>query len=202
MKDNNKHENWEWENFNSESIPQEYQSEGCQSEECQIEECQSEEYFIGGDRFELLSAYLDSELCPKQRQEVEHWLEVDPCIQEMHSRLLKLRQAMTSFETIPIPETQSSEELCQSVFEAIDEGKRKRKLWLIGAGAIAAVVVGAVASIFEPFSSPRLQFAKESEPLLIGINHPPIEFAQHNSNPSSDSLNIPLNRPLFDVIEN
>ena len=52
-------------------------------------------------RFELLSAYIDNEVTPEERQLVAHWLMHDSTTQQMYQRLLRLRQAI---RTAPVPE--------------------------------------------------------------------------------------------------
>ena len=52
-------------------------------------------------RFELLSAYIDDEVTPEERQLVAHWLMHDSNTQQMYQRLLRLRQAI---RTAPVPE--------------------------------------------------------------------------------------------------
>lgn len=44
------------------------------------------------DRYEWLSAYIDDELAPHDRQRVEHWLATDPNYQASYQRLMKMRQ--------------------------------------------------------------------------------------------------------------
>lgn len=44
------------------------------------------------DRYEWLSAYIDDELAPPDRQRVEHWLATDPAYQASYRRLMKMRQ--------------------------------------------------------------------------------------------------------------
>ncbi|MFK8182093.1 MAG: anti-sigma factor [Phormidesmis sp.] len=48
-------------------------------------------------KFELLSAYIDSEVSEEERQLVEGWLVSDPQMQKQYETQLKLSQAMKSF---------------------------------------------------------------------------------------------------------
>ena len=59
-------------------------------------------------RFELLSAYLDGEVSPAERQQVQQWLDTDPEIQQLYVKLLRLQQ---SVPRIPVPSSGSSSEI-------------------------------------------------------------------------------------------
>ncbi|NJR50905.1 MAG: Fis family transcriptional regulator [Leptolyngbyaceae cyanobacterium CSU_1_3] len=132
------------------------------------------------DRFELLSAYLDGEVTAAERKQVEEWLSTDATVQQLHSRLLKLRQGFRSLP-VPVP-SQPVEATVQQVFARID---RQPKLSLVWSGtAIAALFVGAV-TIFSPIgrspipemaSQPSIQTPQErpmsSEGLLVALDRP------------------------------
>ena len=60
-------------------------------------------YPINKCTFELLSAYLDGEVTPTQRKEVQELLAQDPEAQGLYRRLLALRQEINS---LPIPQPQ------------------------------------------------------------------------------------------------
>lgn len=136
-----------------------------------------------GDRFELLSAYLDGEATAAERQQVQQWLDTDPQIQALYRRLLALRQAM---QALPIPVAAiSAEELSQKVL-----GRENRRKWkrtaLVGGGAIAAVAVTIFSGLLAGNQAPSLrlaetpereeQVAAETETLTIAINRPIIEI--------------------------
>jgi anti-sigma factor RsiW len=130
------------------------------------------------DRFELLSAYLDGEVSPAERRQVESWLATDPVVQKLYDRLLRLRQGMT---TLPIPPSpQPVEETVQAVLARVD--RRPRNLLFLGGTAIAALFIGAVSSVM-PGDGPLLpqlarsnQPAQTAEPLMIALDHPVIEI--------------------------
>ena len=131
---------------------------------------------FGRDRFELLSAYLDGEVTAKERQQVQEWLENDPQMQQLYVRLLRLRQGM---QYLPAPPTQqSSSQLSEAVFQKIDRRGRWRQGLLVG-GGIAAVVIGAIASLTD---APVLQIASRStvknnpKELAIALNRPAVEI--------------------------
>jgi predicted anti-sigma-YlaC factor YlaD len=95
------------------------------------------------DRFELLSAYLDGEVTPDQRRQVEQWLANDPKVQNMHRRLLMLREG---FRTMPAPATALPvEQTIDKVFAKID--RRSRFQVLTGGGAMAAAAAAMVAAV-------------------------------------------------------
>jgi anti-sigma factor RsiW len=132
------------------------------------------------DRFELLSAYLDGEVTAAERRQVEDWLQTDPVVQRLYSRLLKLRQGMRTLP-IPAPE-QSAEQAAQQVFSRLD---RRPKIALAWAGvAIAATFVGVLSNVFSSgYQSPAPQVADfpavpdvSTTALMIAVDRPVIEI--------------------------
>jgi predicted anti-sigma-YlaC factor YlaD len=133
-------------------------------------------------RFELLSAYLDGEVTPAERKQVQEWLDTDPQTQKLYTRLLRLRQEI---DNIPIaPVASPSTQLSDQVFDRLDRQSRKKRIVVISGAAIATVVIGAISSLFFGNKSPIFQVAenplipieKDSEPLQIALNHPIIEI--------------------------
>ncbi|MBD2056532.1 zf-HC2 domain-containing protein [Oculatella sp. FACHB-28] len=132
------------------------------------------------DRFELLSAYLDGEVTAAERRQVEGWLQNDPTVQRLYSRLLRLRQGMQSLP-IPAPE-QSAEQAAEQVFSRLS---RRPKIALAWAGvAIAATFVGVLSNVFSPgYQSPAPQVAEfpdvpdvSTTALMIAVDRPVIEI--------------------------
>lgn len=132
------------------------------------------------DRFELLSAYIDGEVTAPERKQVEEWLATDPAIQRLHTRLLRLRQG---FQAVPVPASQQSVQ--QTVDQVFARVERRPKRALIWGGAIAALAVGAVGSLFLGEQSPLTQLARlnqtetqtappnaGNEPLLVALDRP------------------------------
>lgn len=152
--------------------------------------------------FELLSAYLDGEVTALQRKEVQELLSNDAEIQGLYRRLLYLRQEINSLPT-PQPEY-SSKELSDAVFAKVDQHNKQRKFWLWGGGAIAAVLLTAISSIFNENRTPLLQMAQENqtpsnnESLVIALNEPIIEIPVENK---EEALIIPLDHSLIEIIE-
>jgi hypothetical protein len=103
------------------------------------------------DQFELLSAYLDGEVTPTERQQVEAWLATDPDCQRLYQRLRKLQ---FGFNQAPCPLKVSAETLANQVIHKANHRPRTLLAWT-GAGAIAATaVVGVITNIFPGFLSP------------------------------------------------
>jgi len=134
------------------------------------------------DRFELLSCYLDGEVSATERKEVESWLVTDPEIQQLHTRLLKLRHG---FQNLPAPVTsQSADKTASEVFARID---RRPKLGLILgiAGTAVAVFTGALTGVlpgsqtFSPQVAERAPQAPASngpEDLMLALERPPVDI--------------------------
>jgi anti-sigma factor RsiW len=132
-------------------------------------------------RFELLSAYLDGEVTAAERRQVQEWLERDGEIQHQYAQLLRLRQVIQS---LPLPlERVPVEETIERVFIRLNRF-RFRRLVVVGGSAIAAMAIGALASVFSGSQSPVPQLARspvtptveESPNLMVALNAPPIEI--------------------------
>jgi anti-sigma factor RsiW len=152
---------------------------------------------------ELLSASLDGAVTAEQRQEVQELLSNDPEIQCLYRRLLYLRQEINN---LPIPKSEySAQELSEAVFAKVDKQNKQRKIWLWGGGAIAAVLLTAVGSIFNDNRTPLLQMAQENQPtsvndsLIIALNEPIIEIPVKDN---EEALMIPLDHSLIDISQN
>lgn len=150
------------------------------------------------DRFELLSAYLDSEVTAPERKQVEQWLETDPEIQRLYARLLKLRHRLQNMP-IPVPQ-ESVDQTIEKVFTRIDR-RPQRRLILAGLGTIAAVLVGALSNLvgsdrgFSPqlaqdpaSKNPVATGIRPPEPadptaLMVALDRPPVEIPQADGQP-------------------
>ncbi|MBP0018700.1 MAG: zf-HC2 domain-containing protein [Cyanobacteria bacterium SBLK] len=155
------------------------------------------------DRFELLSAYFDGEITPRERRQVQQWLDSDTEVQCLYRRLLKLRQGI---QGLPVPATtRSTAEVTANVLRTI-ERRRIRRLAILGGGAIAAAMVAAV-SLFLPGDAgfaPRMARTPESqnslssempdEALLVALDRPVVSIP-----PATDTLTIPLDRPVVEI---
>lgn len=150
-------------------------------------DCQERDYF------ELLSAYLDGEVTATERKQVQQWLDSDPQIQRLHTRLLRLRHGI---QKMPLPRAeQSAQETTQQVFQRIAR-RRFRKAVVWGGGAIAALFVGAVSFLLPENQSPIPGIAQSpesevpSDTLMIAIHEPtfPIPKAAVTSPPPAESV--------------
>lgn len=152
--------------------------------------------------FELLSAYLDGEVTAQQREEVQNLLANDPEIQSLYRRLLYLRD---EFHNLPNPQPQyTPQQLSSAVFAKVDQENCRRKNYIWGGGAIAAVLIATVSGVLSGNRSPLLQMANQDnlhnneESLIIALNEPLISLP----NNTSESLMIPLDQSLMDLIGN
>ena len=135
------------------------------------------------DRFELLSAYLDGEVTAAERRQVEEWLANDSSVQNLHKRLLSLRQGLRN---LPVPQEKSIEETVDSVMTRLR--RRTRKAWMFGGAAVAACVIGSLSSLI-PNGEPGLRFANTS-----------VEETQQSSVEEVASLPmVTLNQPLVRI---
>ncbi len=140
------------------------------------------------DRFEMLSAYLDGEVSADERRQVEEWLQTDATVQQLHARLLKLRQA---FQAMPVPTSQQSvDQTVNAVLSRVDRRPSRSMIW--GGAAIAAVAIGTVASLIfggeRPFapqmandsSQENVQTAANSdeEPLMVALDKPLVSLTK------------------------
>ncbi|NJN22538.1 MAG: transcriptional regulator [Leptolyngbya sp. RL_3_1] len=104
---------------------------------------------IKRDRFELLSAYLDGEVCPSDRRLVSSWLANDPETQCLYRRLLYLRQGFQSL-CPPAAATQPPDILTNQVYQRLNQGIQRTCM------ASFAAVVLAVVGVFSGTISHRL----------------------------------------------
>jgi len=160
---------------------------------------------IPGDRFELLSAYLDGEVTAAERRQVEEWLATDPTVQQLHARLLKLQQG---FQAMPIPTAPRSVE--QTVDNVLAKVERHNHLRLVWSGAaIAALFVGTVIATVpfnrglepqiaqspgESLTSPQPDVA--SEPLLVALDQPLVAIPKTTVAPPAHSLYRPAGESI------
>jgi hypothetical protein len=131
-------------------------------------------------RFELLSAYMDGEITPHERQQVQEWLDTDPQLKQTYLGLLRLQREMPC---VPTPSTGiTPEQLSERVFQRIEQANRLNRLLFWGGMVVTAVLVGALSNLFiggQYPSPPPLQQANlelESEPLTITLNQPLIDL--------------------------
>ncbi|MEG4045060.1 zf-HC2 domain-containing protein [Microcoleus sp. Pol17_C1] len=146
------------------------------------------------DRFELLSAYLDGEVTATERRQVEEWLTNDPTTKRLYSRLLMMQQ---SFQALPVPASeQSAEELAAKVLQRVE--RKPKQTWILGGGAIAALLIAVVSGVVGDRQLFAPQFARspvpaESDGLIMALNEPLVEMVNPND------LMLGVNAPIMDI---
>jgi hypothetical protein len=157
------------------------------------------DHFSDKCTFELLSAYIDGEVTPSERQQVQELLQNDSQVQQLYQRLQRLHEG---FQTLPIPEPECSpESIAHRVFAQIDQQRKRRKTLIWGGTAIAALIVTAVGSIFSGENSPSFRFANQEpkEELVIALNRPPVDIVIDQSMEETEPLMIPLGYSLIEM---
>lgn len=146
------------------------------------------------DRFELLSAYIDGEVTAAERREVEELLTNDATTKRLYSRLMMMQQ---SFQSIPVPTSeQSAQELAAKVLQRVE--RKTKRTWILGGGAIAALLIATVAGVAGGRQSFAPQFARspvpaESDGLVVALNEPLVEIVNPND------LMLGVNAPIMDI---
>lgn len=96
------------------------------------------------DRFELLSAYLDGEVTPEERQLIQGWLTTDPAVKGLYQRLLHLRQG---FQTLPC-QADDTESVLSQVVCALN--RRLRLACMASTGVCILGALGMLSGVFSP----------------------------------------------------
>lgn len=169
------------------------------------------------DRFELLSAYLDGEVTPQERRQVEGWLRADESMQCLYARLLQLRQQMQS---MPIPASASSaDDMAYAVCERLD--RRSRRPYVFGGVMAIAAVFCAFFSSTVPISQQARNPATnpsavdiaetiQGDGLMLSLNESLIQtnsvdgnetMLHHQAVQGDEHLALSLNQPLIDIPE-
>ena len=148
------------------------------------------------ERFELLSAYLDGEVTPTERQQVEAWLANDLAFQHQYRQMQQMQHA---FPRMTVPSSQSAEALSAGVFAKLDR-QRNRKLAWIGGGAIAATLVAAVTGLGGLFGdNPQLQYAANKAnipaPMTVALNDPILAIPAKNE----QVIELPMSSPKINA---
>jgi anti-sigma factor RsiW len=148
------------------------------------------------ERFELLSAYLDGEVTPSERQQVEALLAQDAGFALQYRQLQQMQQVHHSFSREIVPISQSTETLAAGVFGEIDRRRNRKMYWMSG-GAIAATLVAAVSGLGGLFSNdPQLQFAANKAntpaPLMLALNDPILSMPAKAAEPE---IELPMSSP-------
>ncbi|NEP88820.1 MAG: transcriptional regulator [Okeania sp. SIO2C2] len=143
------------------------------------------------ERFELVSAYLDGEVTPSQRREVELLLATDPVAKHLYQRLLQLH---SEFQRMPIPpKVEPVEIMVDRVFDKID--RRSKRKFVLGGTAIAALCIAFISGIISNSRTNILQLAEHSnsETVQIALNEPVIEIVNPNN------VMLTINDPVLKI---
>ena len=144
---------------------------------------------LESDSFEILSAYIDGELSPVEKQQVQAWLDQDPKIKNLYTKLLSL-QRQIQHSVVP-PNQKSIEEITAGVFHTINVDRyRHRRRLIFGTSAISAPVLAAITGTFSGNSS--VQLANTDSPstispvtmLAVAVNKPAINIPKMASDKS------------------
>lgn len=132
------------------------------------------------DYFELLSAYIDGELSPKEKNQVQRLLDRDPKIKNLYTQLLTLQGQMQSSPAPP--GDKSVAEITAGVFQSIEHRRHRRRL-LWGGSAIAASILAGITGLI-PGIAPELRMAEnqdygdKTQPVMlaVAVNKPAIDI--------------------------
>lgn len=135
------------------------------------------------DPFELLSAYIDNEVTPTERQQVQQWLDNDPEIKRLYLQLLNLQSGIQGL-SVPSPPAITSDKLSENVFATIDKTRNRKKRLIWGGGAVAATIIATISGLLPGSNSPSLRLADSvnqetpQEPVLVAVtlNQPAIKI--------------------------
>jgi anti-sigma factor RsiW len=134
------------------------------------------------EQFDLLSAYLDGEVTPSERQKVRYWLENDPKFQKNHQKLLHLQRGLTHLSPPSVSSIPS--DLPEHLFRKIDRQRHHRN-WSIAGGVTLVVLLTTAFS--------QINFSE---------NAWTAKLAKHFSAPgqiNAQPLKLALNRPLVEI---
>ena len=144
-------------------------------------ECSESEGSIP-DSFELLSAYIDDELSPSDKKQVQTRLDRDPQFKQLYIQLLNLQGQIQNF-VVPSDDT-STAEITDRVFQSIDRSRNRKRRLVLGSSAIAASIIAAFSGLFGGFSS--------FSPNMAKVNSP-------NNASRSVMLTVAVDRPAIDI---
>ncbi|MBW4462498.1 MAG: hypothetical protein KME47_20000 [Nodosilinea sp. WJT8-NPBG4] len=137
---------------------------------------------IKRDRFELISAYLDGEVTPQERQQVLCWLQQDDGTRTLYNRLLILRQGL---RTQNCPSDCDPEETIAGVFHGLNH--RLRLVTMAGLGVAAIGVINLLSGgVGAGNSSWRMATTAQPEALKIALDRPAFPIPETSPAMSTD----------------
>lgn len=134
------------------------------------------------DRFELLSAYLDGEVTPEERQQVLCWLQQDDGARTLYNRLLTLRQGL---RTQNVSSSYDPEETVAGVFHGLNH--RLRLVTMAGFGVAAIGLINLLSGgVGVGNSSWRMATSAQPEALQIALDRPAFPIPETSPAMSTD----------------
>ncbi|WP_017297028.1 anti-sigma factor family protein [Nodosilinea nodulosa] len=133
------------------------------------------------DRFELLSAYLDGEVTPEERQQVLCWIQNDDGTRRLYNRLLALRQGMRSQSMSP---DCNAEATLVGVFHCLNHRLRLAAMATAGVAAIGVINLLSGTGMGSP--SWRVAALAEPETLQIALDRPAFPIPEASAVMSTD----------------
>ncbi|MGB6013969.1 MAG: zf-HC2 domain-containing protein [Nodosilinea sp.] len=133
------------------------------------------------DRFELLSAYLDGEVSPEERQQVLRWIQYDDGTRSLYHRLLALRQGMRSQTTAP---DCSADATLVGVFHCLNH--RLKLVTMASAGVAAIGVINLLSGAGVGTPSWRMATVAQPEALEIVLDKPAFPIPEASAALSTD----------------
>ncbi len=126
------------------------------------------------ERFELLSAYIDGEVTPAERYQVQNWIDADPEFKRVYLRLIRLQ---TAIPHIPFSPSIDTDTLSQRVWEKIETQNRWHTARVWSSITVAAVLIAACSSVLiNPFQ-PSLQQARLNEGAVNTLDEESLDIA-------------------------
>lgn len=136
------------------------------------------------DRFELLSAYLDGEVTPDERQQVLCWLQHDDGARTLYNRLLALRQGL---RTQSVASSCDPEDTIVGVFHGLNH--RLKLITMAGFGVAAIGMINLLSGgVGTGNSSWRMATSAQPEALQIALDRPAFPIPETSPAMSTDMV--------------
>jgi anti-sigma factor RsiW len=153
------------------------------------------------EKFELLSAYLDGEVSPAERKQVEDWLASDVELKQTYQKMLALQGGL---KAMPVASTLPTEQLVNQVMKRLDRQQQSHRWIWGGLGAAAALLVGAMSGLLTGNQNGTLQVAQQpkSQASSIAIPQPTTSATvamQTGESVNARALMIVLERPPVEI---
>ena len=130
------------------------------------------------DEFELISAYIDGELSPEERNRVQRLLDRNGEVKRIYTQLLALQGKMQS--SVAPPSNKSVAEISSGVFQSLERRRQRKFIW--GGSALAASLVAAIGLL--P-GTPDFRMAARQESPIVRSN--------------AVMLSVALDKPAIDI---